>query len=111
MARNALFDASNSLNARDYLLSFSLAILAPLIRFEIFWNAISLAKSGLPCLGFTSIEKGEKPTDHQHELQKGHVVTYRSHLSLLADPAECISRLPGSVHRFLLASQRLATAD
>jgi hypothetical protein len=44
-----------------YMPSFSLANLAPLIRLAIFWKAMSLAQSGLPCFGLTSIEKGEKP--------------------------------------------------
>lgn len=44
-----------------YFPNCSLAILAPLTRFAIFLNAISLAKSGLPCLGLTSMENGENP--------------------------------------------------
>lgn len=44
-----------------YMPSFSLAIFAPFTRFAIFWKAMSLAKSGLPCFGFASIENGENP--------------------------------------------------
>lgn len=46
---------------RHQIPSFSLAICAPFTRFAIFLNAISRAKSGLPCFGFTSMLKGLKP--------------------------------------------------
>lgn len=53
--------ASPGMRITAYKPSWSEASCTPSTRAVIFWNAVSLARSGEPCLGFSSVLNGEKP--------------------------------------------------